>query len=111
MTDNQYANLLSAFFWAYALFQLPAGRLGDRYGARLVLSAYLFLWSLRTGLMGAVSGFAALLALRLGCGLFEAGAYPWRTGLSAGGRHPTSAARPARSSPSAGGSAARSRPC
>ena len=81
LTDDQYSVLLSAFFWAYALFQLPAGWLGDRFGPRRVLTAYLFLWSACTGLIGVVSGFAALLALRLGCGLFEAGAYPLAAGV------------------------------
>ena len=76
LTDDQFAELLSSFFWAYALFQLPAGWLGDRYGPRRVLAAYLLLWSACTGLMGLANGFAALLALRLGCGAFEAGAYP-----------------------------------
>jgi MFS family permease len=66
ISPDQYAWLLSSFFWAYALFQIPAGWLGDRYGARVVLSAYLFLWSACTGLMGVASGFAALLLLRLG---------------------------------------------
>jgi MFS family permease len=68
--------LLGAFFWTYALGQLPAGWLGDRFGARWMLGAYVILWSLCTGLMGLASSAAALLALRLGCGLFEAGAYP-----------------------------------
>lgn len=81
ISPEQYAMLLSAFFWAYALFQIPAGWLGDRYGPRVVLSAYLFLWSACTGLMGMVGGFAALLVLRLGCGMFEAGAYPLASGV------------------------------
>jgi len=81
LTEDQYALLLSSFFWAYAVFQLPAGWLGDRFGPRRILTAYLFLWSACTGLMGAVSGFGALLALRLGCGVFEAGAYPLAAGV------------------------------
>lgn len=81
LTPEQYGHLLSAFFWAYALFQLPAGWLGDRYGARTMLALYLFFWSACTGLMGVVSGFASLLLLRLGCGLFEAGAYPLAAGI------------------------------
>ncbi len=79
--DIQFARLLSAFFWAYALFQIPAGWIGDRYGPRLVLAIYLFFWSLCTGLMGTISGFTAFLLLRLGCGLFEAGAYPLANGI------------------------------
>lgn len=81
LTDEEFTALLSAFFWAYAIFQLPAGRLGDRFGPRRILTAYLFLWSACTGLMGLASGFAALFALRLGCGLFEAGAYPLAAGV------------------------------
>ncbi len=81
LTDEQFTDLLSAFFWAYALFQLPAGWLGDRYGPRRVLAAYLLLWSACTGLMGLANGFAALFALRLGCGVFEAGAYPLAAGV------------------------------
>ena len=68
--------LLGAFFWTYALGQLPAGWLGDRFGARWMLSAYVVLWSLSTGLMGIANGVGAVLALRLLTGLFEAGAYP-----------------------------------
>ena len=73
--------LLGAFFWAYALGQLPAGWLGDRYGARWMLSAYIVLWSLSTGLMGLAGSWAAILLLRLCCGLFEAGAYPVAAGI------------------------------
>lgn len=68
--------LLGAFFWTYALGQLPAGWLGDRYGARWMLAAYVVLWSLSTGLMGVASGVGMVLVLRLLTGLFEAGAYP-----------------------------------
>ena len=75
-SEEQYAWLLSSFFWAYALCQIPAGWIGDRHGPRVVLAVYLFFWSLCTGLMGMINGFAAFLLLRLGCGLFEAGAYP-----------------------------------
>jgi MFS family permease len=76
LRGDQNAWLQSAFFWAYALLQLPAGWLGDRYGPRRVLTFYLVLWSVCTGLMGAAVGFWSLFVLRLGCGVFEAGAYP-----------------------------------
>lgn len=81
LTEAEYNRLLSSFFWAYALLQLPAGWLGDRYGPRTILSIYLFFWSACTGAMGLVSGFTALLLLRLGCGIFEAGAYPLAAGI------------------------------
>jgi len=76
LTDSQASWLLSAFFWSYALAQVPSGWLSDRYGARRMLSLYIFFWSLFTGLMGLTASFALLLVYRLGCGLSQAGAYP-----------------------------------
>jgi sugar phosphate permease len=81
LSDEQLDHLFSAFFWSYAVFQLPAGWLGDRYGPRVILACYLFLWSACTGLMGLAASFLALYALRLGCGAFEAGAYPLANGI------------------------------
>jgi len=81
ISKTQLDWLLGAFFWTYAAGQLPAGWLGDRYGARWMLSAFIVLWSLSTGLMGVADGFTAVLILRLFCGLFEAGAYPIAAGI------------------------------
>jgi ACS family glucarate transporter-like MFS transporter len=80
-SEIEFTSLLTSFFWAYALCQIPAGWIGDRYGPRVALAIYLFSWSLCTGLMGMVSGFTAFLILRLGCGMFEAGAYPLANGI------------------------------
>jgi MFS family permease len=76
ITKPQLDEVLSAFFWTYALGQLPAGWLGDRFGARWMLGSYVLLWSLSTGLLGIASTLNTVLLLRLACGLFEAGAYP-----------------------------------
>lgn len=81
LSKEQLSWVLSAFFWAYALAQLPAGWLGDRFGARWVLSSYVILWSLSTALLGLAGGIVSLLMLRLACGLFEAGAYPVCSGI------------------------------
>ena len=64
--------LLSAFLWAYALAQLPAGALLDRLGARRILSAGLALWSLAQVAGGLVAGFAQFAAARVLLGLGEA---------------------------------------
>jgi MFS family permease len=77
----RFADLTSAFFWTYALFQLPAGWLGDRFGARSILAGYFCLWSVCTGLIGFAESFPIFFLLRLGCGLFEAGAYPLAAGI------------------------------
>jgi ACS family glucarate transporter-like MFS transporter len=68
--------VLSAFFWAYALAQVPAGWLGERLGPRVALSLYVLAWSLFTALTGLVNGFIALIAARFLFGLAQAGAYP-----------------------------------
>src|SRR5881227_3007378 len=47
--------LLSAFLWAYAFSQLPAGALVDRLGPRLMLTLSLGLWSLAQVLGGLVN--------------------------------------------------------
>ncbi|WP_162657587.1 MFS transporter [Tuwongella immobilis] len=81
ISEKELEWVLGSFFITYALAQLPAGWLGDRYGARWMLTAYLMLWSLCTGLSGIVTGLTGLLVLRLACGLFEAGAYPVAAGV------------------------------
>ncbi|HEX4147995.1 MAG TPA: MFS transporter, partial [Pirellulales bacterium] len=68
--------IMAAFFFAYAIFQVPAGWLSDRFGARETMTFYVALWSLFTGLGGLALGFTTLLATRLAMGLAQAGAYP-----------------------------------
>lgn len=68
--------VLSIFFTAYALGQLPAGWLIDRISIRSLLTWLIAIWSAFTLLTGASTGLAMLLVARIGCGLAEAGAYP-----------------------------------
>jgi MFS family permease len=76
LTQSQIADFLSAFFWSYALAQVPSGWLSDRYGSRIMLVVYILSWSLFTALIGAAPSFILLLSARLLCGLGQAGAYP-----------------------------------
>jgi MFS transporter, ACS family, L-galactonate transporter len=68
--------LLSAFSLAYGFAQIPAGWLLDRYGARIVLSAGMMLWSVAQMATGAVSGMTALLWTRIGLGVGESPFFP-----------------------------------
>ena len=45
LSKNQMALILSAFTWAYALGQVPAGWLGDRFGPKKVLTIIMSWWS------------------------------------------------------------------
>jgi len=76
LTPRQWAWALGAFFWTYALGQVPAGWLGDRLGPRRMLTVDILAWSACTAATGLVGGFAGLLLARLACGLAQAGAYP-----------------------------------
>ena len=68
--------LLSAFFWTYALFQIVAGWLVDRYDVVRVYAAGYLIWSVATVCTGLVSTIGALFALRLLLGMSESVAYP-----------------------------------
>jgi len=76
LTKDQANMLKSAFFWAYALAQVPAGWLAERFGKRSLMTVLILLWSAFTALSGFANGLAMLVVARIGCGLAEAGAYP-----------------------------------
>lgn len=81
MTQAQMAWFISAFFWSYALCQVPAGWLSDRFGARTMLTVYILAWSIVTAWIGAANAVWMMLWLRLLCGATQAGAYPTAAGL------------------------------
>ena len=84
LTKIQTGYCISAFFWFYALGQMPAGWLTDRFGPRLMLPMYILVWSFFTAMIGMVTGLAMLLAMRGAFGLGQAGAFP--TGSNVIGR-------------------------
>ncbi len=57
--------LASAFFWAYAAMQLPAGLLGDRFGRRRVLLIGLVGGACAAVLTGAATSFVMLVVARV----------------------------------------------
>ena len=68
--------IFSAFVWGYALFHIPTGWMGDRYGPRRVLSIIVVLWSVFTAATSLAWNFASMLAIRFLFGGAEAGATP-----------------------------------
>src|SRR5262249_25068740 len=95
LTDEAMGLALGAFWLAYALFDVPAGWLGDRYGARLALTRVVLAWSLFTALTGSAVGLYSLLACRFLFGAGEAGAFP-SLGRGAVGLAAARGARPGR---------------
>ncbi len=76
LSKTSMAVVLSAFTWSYALGQIPAGWLGDRFGPKKVLTAIMSWWSIAAMLTGAALGLGSLFAARFFLGLGEAGAFP-----------------------------------
>jgi MFS family permease len=81
LNEQQTGAILSAFFLSYALCQMPAGWLSDRFGARRMLPLYIVIWSLCTILTGIATGFAMLITARLLFGVAQAGCYPTASSL------------------------------
>lgn len=50
LTNMQMGQIFSAFVLGYAIFQIPGGWLGDRWGARWILTLAIIWWSLFTAL-------------------------------------------------------------
>src|ERR1039458_3989164 len=71
--------IFSAFIWSYALFQVPGGWFGDRYGPRRVLSVIMAYRTVIAVLTTFAMGFYSLWGIRFALGIGEAGAFPTAT--------------------------------
>jgi MFS transporter, ACS family, glucarate transporter len=76
LTAGQMGLAFSAFAWAYALFEIPGGWLGDRIGPRKVLMRVVIMWSVFTAATGYVWNLASLVIVRFCFGMGEAGCFP-----------------------------------
>jgi sugar phosphate permease len=76
LSKTSMALVLSAFTWSYALGQIPAGWLGDRFGPKRILTAIMSWWSIAAMMTGAALGLGSLFAARFLLGFGEAGAFP-----------------------------------
>ena len=66
----------TAFGWAYALFEIPTGYLGDRMGPRRVLLRIVLWWSFFTAATGWAWNLTSLAVTRFLFGAGEAGCFP-----------------------------------
>lgn len=71
--------IFSAFIWAYALFQVPGGWLGDRFGPRNVLSTIMGYRTVIAVLTTRAFGMSSFWGIRFLLGVGEAGAFPTAT--------------------------------
>ena len=76
LTPADLGVLLSAFFWSYALLQIPVGLVVDRFGVTRVGRWSAFLWSAASALTACAGGYAGLFLARLLLGVAEAPSFP-----------------------------------
>ena len=76
LSPVQIGYVLSSFLWTYFLFNLPAGLIADRFGARRSAAFAVALWSAATALTGATFSLWFLIATRMVMGVGEAFGFP-----------------------------------
>ncbi len=79
ISDQMMGHVFGVFAIGYALLQIPAGWMADRYGPRHVLAWVVGLWSVFTALTGLAFNAVSLLVIRFLFGVGEAGAFPGAT--------------------------------
>ena len=76
LDDKQKGAIFAAFGLAYALFEIPTGWMGDKWGARKVLVRVVLWWSFFTAATGWCRNFISLWVVRFLFGAGEAGCFP-----------------------------------
>jgi MFS family permease len=76
LTNSQRGLMNSAFFWSYALLQVPAGWMVDRIGVKYPYAASFFFWSIVSACTGFARTVTQLFVIRLLLGIGEATVAP-----------------------------------
>ena len=79
ISDQMMGHIFAVFAIGYALCQIPAGWMADRYGARRALTWVVGAWSVFTAATGLAFNAASLLVIRFLFGVGESGAFPGAT--------------------------------
>jgi ACS family hexuronate transporter-like MFS transporter len=76
LTDADYANAVSAFLFSYLIMYTVSGRLIDRFGVRIGVTACVAWWSIAAALTGFARGALSLAVFRSLLGIGEPGIFP-----------------------------------
>lgn len=68
--------VFGAFGLSYALFEIPMGLVGDKFGVKTILTRLVLVWSFFTALTGAAWNLASMWVIRFLFGAGEAGCFP-----------------------------------
>jgi len=67
---------MGAFFWSYAILQIPSGWFSQHYGTRFSLTLFATAWSLATLGLGLAPGLLMLVVAQVLMGVAQAGIFP-----------------------------------
>jgi MFS family permease len=76
LSKVQMGYIFAAFVWAYALFEVPSGWMGDWLGPRRVLLRIVTWWSVMTAAMGWMWNLTSMASANFLFGAGEAGCFP-----------------------------------
>lgn len=76
LTLEESGWFMGAFFWTYALCQVPSGWFAERRGTRIALTLFALGWSGAALSIGAAPGFRTLIVAQLVMGIAQAGIFP-----------------------------------
>jgi len=76
LSSFQMGLVFAAFGFTYAVCEIPSGWLCDRFGARLLLTRVVILWSIFTAATGWAWNFTSMMGTRLLFGAGESGCFP-----------------------------------
>lgn len=76
LSETQSGWFMGAFFWTYALFQVPGGALSHRRGTRVAMTLFVLTGSLATLLLGLAPAFWLLIVAQFLMGIAQAGLFP-----------------------------------
>ncbi|BBF84661.1 D-galactonate transporter [Aquitalea magnusonii] len=76
LSSSDLGLLFSAFFWTYALLQIPTGLILDRFGVTRVGRWGALLWGVASTLTACAGGFGGIFAARALLGVAEAPGFP-----------------------------------
>lgn len=76
ISDKQMSWVFALFTLAYALFEIPGGWMGDKWGPRKVLMRVVVWWSACTVALGSIINAGSLMIINTLFGAGEAGCFP-----------------------------------
>jgi sugar phosphate permease len=83
LTRTQIGLLGTVFAWTYAVMQLPAGWIIDRFGAKRAYAVGMIWWSVATWLTGVVGSISGLIVMRALLAVGEAPCWPTSAKITA----------------------------